>query len=118
MSTSGPTLPRILRRSAHAFGGVNSPGTPVLMLRRANQLFGVGAHYAGGPLTVSAAIQEVRLANITTVGTGATTVTNFTGGMSDRRDWTVCAKSTTGLFGLAASDAPIDPTGRARAEQA
>lgn len=117
-SFGGLTVRAAASAGGESFGGANPPGTPVPLPRRANQLFGVGAYYAAGPLTVSAAIQEVRLADVATVGAGPTAVTNFTGRTSDRRDWTLGAKYVVGQFGLAAGYARIDPPGRARAEQA
>ena len=119
---AGLTLRGTFSAGGESFGASTPAGTPVALPRRANQLFGVGAEYGLGPVVVTAAIQEVRLANTaltpaTTPGVTPTTAT-FTGGTSDRRDWVVGAKLNLGLFGLAGGYARVDPQGRPRAEQA
>lgn len=119
---AGLTIRGAFSAGGESFGASTPAGTPVALPRRANQLFGVGAEYGLGPLVVTAAVQEVRLANFaltpaTTPGVAPTTAT-FTGGTSDRRDWTVGAKLNLGVFGLAGGYARVDPQGRARAQQA
>ena len=115
-SFGGLTVRGTYSAGGESFGAATPAGAAVVLPRRANQLVGAGVYYTGGPLLVSAAIQEVRLANFALTGPGATTAT-FTGGTSDRRDWIVGAKLNLGLFGLASGYARLDPEGRSRADQ-
>lgn len=99
---AGLTIRGMASAGSESFNG-NIPGA--VAPRLANQMFGLGAEYGAGPLTVAAAYQQVRLATVATIA-GAPA---FTGGTDIRRDWTVGAKYNFGLFSLGGGYAQIDP---------
>lgn len=114
---AGLTLRAMASAGSESFGGQASP-TAVPVPERANQLLGIGANYAAGPLLVAAAIQEARLPATVTTGTGSTAATAFTGGTNDRRDWTVGAKYNFGVFSLGGGYSVVNPAGAAEVSQA
>lgn len=119
-SFGGLTIRPMAGAGSESFGGsapVNNPAA-VPLPRRANQMLGVGAYYVAGPLTAGAAIQQARLPATVTAGTGATAVTNFTGALNDRRDWTVGAKYDFGAFSVGGGYSHVNPAGIANSKQA
>ena len=95
----GLTIRGMVSAGSEVFGSNAAGALP----RTANQMYGLGADYNLGPLTIAAAYQEARLPRVNAAGTA------FQGGTNNRKDWVVGGKYNFGVFSLNAGYARVDP---------